>query len=231
MMKDYKPVLGGAGATDYARYMRTDTLLSLQVSPREMRHRDELLFQIVHQSTELWLKLACNELRDAAVHLRQREMHNVLPLVGRSTLAVQLVTDQLEMLTHMTPWDFYLVRPALGNGSGFESPGWRAVNETGNELSAAFDHVIAADNIDLVRLYKEQRHSPLFSVSEALVGWDEKVALWRARHYKVAVRTIGINTVGTKGTPVDKLTLLLGHQFFPSLWRVRSTLFASSSNG
>ena len=60
-----QPVLNGEGATDYARYMRTDTLLSLQRRPEDMIHRDELLFQTVHQSTELWLKLACNELAAA----------------------------------------------------------------------------------------------------------------------------------------------------------------------
>ena len=60
MAKDYSvPVLDGAGDNDYARYMRTDALLSLQRRPDEVIHRDELLFQTVHQSTELWLKLAC----------------------------------------------------------------------------------------------------------------------------------------------------------------------------
>jgi tryptophan 2,3-dioxygenase len=45
--------------------MRTDELLSLQRRPEEVIHRDELLFQVVHQSTELWLKLACSEIAEA----------------------------------------------------------------------------------------------------------------------------------------------------------------------
>ena len=48
----------GPGASDYERYLRTDELLALQKTPEEMEHRDELLFQTVHQSSELWLKLA-----------------------------------------------------------------------------------------------------------------------------------------------------------------------------
>ena len=65
-----QPVLNGEGANDYARYMRTDTLLSLQRRPEDMIHRDELLFQTVHQSTELWLKLACYELAEATCQIR-----------------------------------------------------------------------------------------------------------------------------------------------------------------
>ena len=60
--EDYsQPILPGEGASDYERYLRTDELLALQKTPEEMPHRDELLFQTVHQSSELWLKLACFE--------------------------------------------------------------------------------------------------------------------------------------------------------------------------
>ena len=39
--KDYSvPVLDGAGDNDYARYMCTDALLSLQRRPDEVIHRD-----------------------------------------------------------------------------------------------------------------------------------------------------------------------------------------------
>src|SRR4029078_4079170 len=60
-----KPILPGTAATDYERYLRTDELLALQKTPAEVFHRDEHLFQTVHQSTELWLKLACLELEQA----------------------------------------------------------------------------------------------------------------------------------------------------------------------
>jgi tryptophan 2,3-dioxygenase len=224
--KNYdQSVLAGDGENDYAKYMRTTALLSLQVAPEQMHHRDEMLFQIVHQSTELWLKLACNELEESAARLDRKCAADATALIERAAYCIALLIDQLEMLSYMTPWDFRQVRVALGNGSGFESPGWRRVQKVGDRLSAAFDRFIADEGIDLVTLYKEQRNSPAFNLAEALVDWDEKVALWRARHYKVAVRTIGHKTVGTKGTPVDALTRLLNHKFFPRLWDVRSTLF------
>jgi tryptophan 2,3-dioxygenase len=225
-VKNYdESVLRGDGENDYAKYMRTTTLLSLQVVPEQMHHRDEMLFQIIHQSTELWLKLACYELEESAKCLDQRRVGDAVALIDRAVCCVGLIIDQLEILSHMTPWDFRQVRVALGNGSGFESPGWRRVQKVGNRLSVSFDHFMESEGIDLVKLYKEQRNSPAFNLAEALVDWDEKVSLWRARHYKIAVRTIGHNTVGTKGTPVDALTRLLNHKFFPRLWDVRSTLF------
>ncbi|MCE1685743.1 tryptophan 2,3-dioxygenase, partial [Enterobacter hormaechei] len=64
--RDYSTsVLSGEGDSDYEKYMRIPTLLNLQVTPEKMLHRDELLFQVVHQSTELWLKLSNNELAEA----------------------------------------------------------------------------------------------------------------------------------------------------------------------
>jgi tryptophan 2,3-dioxygenase len=218
-------VLAGEGDSDYAKYMRTTTLLSLQVTADKMIHRDEMLFQVIHQSTELWLKLTCFELDEASRCLTAGRVGDATALLHRAACCVGLLIQQLEILTHMTPWDFYQVRPALGNGSGFESPGWRQVQKVGGRLSEAFDTYVARENLDLIGLYREKRNTPQFNLAEALVELDEKVALWRARHYKVAVRTIGHKTVGTKGTPVEKLTRLLDHKFFPSLWEVRSSLF------
>jgi tryptophan 2,3-dioxygenase len=57
-----------------------------------------------------------------------------------------------------------------------------------------------------------------------MIEWDERVALWRTRHYKVATRIIGHDVVGTKGTPVDVLTRLLAHKFFPELWSARTEI-------
>ena len=64
--EDYsEPILAGEGASDYERYLNTDALLALQKSADEWVHRDELLFQTVHQSSELWLKLAWNDVEAA----------------------------------------------------------------------------------------------------------------------------------------------------------------------
>jgi tryptophan 2,3-dioxygenase len=53
-----EPVLPGTAATDYERYLRTDELLALQKTPETMAQRDELLFQTVHQTSEIWQRNA-----------------------------------------------------------------------------------------------------------------------------------------------------------------------------
>jgi tryptophan 2,3-dioxygenase len=202
--------------------MRTDALLSLQRPPEEMAHRDELLFQTVHQTTELWLKHACFELEAAARLIHDTE--TATRLIARASLAVELITEQLEMLRHLAPWDFQLIRTVLGHGSGFESPGWREVQRVSKELGESFDRLVAETRTDLVGLYRGDPGHPLYRLAEAMIEWDERVALWRVRHYKVATRIIGHQVVGTKGTPVDVLTRLIANKFFPELWRVRTVL-------
>lgn len=225
MSKDYAvPVLSGEGDTDYARYMRTDALLSLQRRPEEMVHRDELLFQTVHQSTELWLKLACFEVEEAARQVATGSVERAIRLLARAALGVDLITQQLEMLRHLAPWDFQLIRTVLGHGSGFESPGWRDVQRVSRDLGEAFDRLVMECGVDLASLYRGDSDAPLYRLGEALVEWDERVAVWRTRHYKVATRIIGHQVVGTKGTPVDVLTRLISQKFFPELWRVRTVL-------
>lgn len=225
MEKDYStPVLSGPGDTDYARYMRTDELLDLQRRPNEMIHRDELLFQIVHQSTELWLKLAVTEIVEATDLIGADEPPRAELLLHRAAHAVRLVTEQLEMLHHLAPADFQVIRPVLGHGSGFESPGWRRAQSATRALGRSFHAFLDRHGVDLATLYAGSAADPVYRLAEAIIEWDERISLWRVRHYKVATRIIGHDVIGTKGTPVEVLAKLVGHRFFPELWQVRTGL-------
>jgi tryptophan 2,3-dioxygenase len=204
--------------------MRTDELLSLQRRPDEMIHRDELLFQTVHQTTELWLKHACFEVEEAVAHLGAGETDTAARLLTRASLGVELVTGQLEMLRHLTPWAFQQIRTVLGHGSGFESPGWSSVRRVSALLGNAFGALLAERGADLATLYRGSPDAPLYRLAEALIDWDDRIAVWRTSHYKIATRIIGHGAVGTKGTPVDALAGLISRKFFPDLWRVRSEL-------
>ena len=64
-----KPVLPGTAGSDYERYLRTD----------------ELLFQTVHQSSELWLKLAWNEVEAAAGLVEADDLPAALRLLRRAS--------------------------------------------------------------------------------------------------------------------------------------------------
>ena len=56
----------------------------------------------------------------------------------------------------------------------------------------------------------------LYQLAEALMEWDERISMWRVRHYKVVARVIGDSVVGTQGTPVEVLGRLIHNTFFPS---------------
>jgi tryptophan 2,3-dioxygenase len=220
-----EPVLPGTGASDYERYLRTDDLLRLQKPPEERTHPDELLFQTVHQSSELWLKLATSEVERATGHVQAGEVGPALRLLRRAALCLDYVTRQLDMLEHMSPWEYQEIRRVLGHGSGFDSPGFREVRRVTPPLGEAFDHAVAAAGLDVVEVYVQAReHEELYQLAEALIEWDERITMWRIRHYKVVARIIGDQVVGTQGTPVEVLGKMIHHNFFPALWRARNQL-------
>jgi tryptophan 2,3-dioxygenase len=222
-----EPVLPGSGASDYERYLRTDELLALQKPPGERAHHDELLFQTVHQSSELWLKLCAEELETAAGHLRSGEVAPALRLLDRSVLCLRYTTEQLDMLERMSPWEYQEVRRVLGHGSGFDSPGWREVRRFAPALGQELHALLRAEGIDLVTLYVEGRErEELYQLAERLVELDERVQTWRIRHYRVVARIIGDAVVGTQGTPVEVLGRLIHKVFYPELWEVRNKLTA-----
>ena len=224
--EDYsQPVLSGGGASDYERYLRTDELLALQKTPEEMAHRDELLFQTVHQSSELWLKLACFEVETATVHLRARDAAAAIRLLGRSNDCIKIATQLLDMLEHMSPWEYQTIRRVLGHGSGFDSPGFRNIRRVSPSLGEAFDALRNEQGLSLVEIYVRGRElEELYGLAESLIEWDERVSVWRFRHYKVVARVIGDEVVGTQGTPVELLSGLIKNKLYPELWQVRNDL-------
>jgi tryptophan 2,3-dioxygenase len=225
-IEDYsEPILPGEGASDYERYLRTDELLSLQKTPEEQVHRDELLFQTVHQSSELWLKLASNETTEAVARLEHEEIAPALRLLRRASLALQLITGQLDMLEQMSPWEYQEVRAVLGHGSGFDSPGFRSLRTVVPALGQAFSTLVRKADLTLEDLYVHGReHEELYQLAEALTELDERLMLWRVRHYKVVARIIGDEVVGTQGTPVELLGGLIKQTYFPELWAIRNRL-------
>jgi tryptophan 2,3-dioxygenase len=220
-----KPVLPGESPSDYERYLRTDELLALQKDAGERTHRDELLFQTVHQSSELWLKLAWNEVEEATRLVSDGDVAAANRLLRRSIHCLRLVTSALEVLEHMSPWEYTEVRKALGHGSGFDSPGFREIHRVTPPLGAAFHAAREAAGLSLVEVYTRGRElEDLYTLAELLIEWDERLIVWRVVHLKVVQRTIGAGVVGTQGTPVEVMGRLVHKSFYPELWDVRNTL-------
>jgi len=87
--EEFAPILPGEGGSDYERYLRTDELLSLQKTDAEWVHRDELLFQTVHQSSELWLKHAWNEVEEATRLIEARDLAGAQRLLRRANACIR----------------------------------------------------------------------------------------------------------------------------------------------
>jgi tryptophan 2,3-dioxygenase len=219
------PILPGDAATDYERYLRTDELLALQKRPSDMAHRDELLFQVIHQTSELWLKLACFEVETAIDAIDKDEAWPAIRLLRRANDALTLVQQSTLMLEHLAPWDYHAMRPELGHGSGFDSPGFRRTHEISPRLGEAFSGWLTRRRLDLVGLYRESHtHEDAFQLAERLIDWDQRLVLWRTVHLKLVERIIGGHVIGTQGTPVEVLGRRLDVRYFPELWNVRNTL-------
>src|SRR6266702_4589010 len=189
--EDYsQPVLPGKGISDYERYLRTDELLSLQKTPEEMAHRDELLFQTVHQSSELWLILAWFEVETAISYLREGKIAAAIRLLRRANEAMKTIVGLLDMLEHMSPWEYTRgIRPVLGHGSGFDSPGWNGVRRVSPDLGSVFHELRREAGLSIVEVYQRGREfEDLYQLAELLTEWDERVTIWRVRHFKVVER-------------------------------------------
>jgi tryptophan 2,3-dioxygenase len=131
----------------------------------------------------------------------------------------------MEMLNQMDPWEYQQIRVVLGHGSGFDSPGFRRVPHVTQRLGKAFDHQLERAGLELSDLYRRGRDfEELYQLAELLTEWDERIWVWRFRHYTIVARALGEQTVGTQGTPVQVLGKLIAQRQLPKLWEVRSRL-------
>jgi tryptophan 2,3-dioxygenase len=113
-----------AGMT-YADYLKLDQLLSAQ-HPRSELH-DEMLFIIIHQTKELWMKQMLHEL-ELAIQLlgedRFAEAYKAMARIGRIQAVMTLSWD---VLSTLTPVDYLKFRHVLGTSSGFQSAQFREI--------------------------------------------------------------------------------------------------------
>ncbi len=218
--------------SEYEIYLRTEELLSLQKPPEQMSHHDELQFQVVHQTFELWWKEAAHELDAIRRLLQSSDYREAARLLRRVAQIEQLLLGVLAMLETMTPWDFLTIRSGLGHGSGMDSPGFRRLLRLSPPLWGDFTEALAREGASLADVYIQRaRHPGLFEVAEGLLNYDEYFQLFRLHHFRLVERMLGPDAVGTGGTPMALLERTLQDKFYPELWEARSALLQRASNG
>lgn len=219
-----------APPTDYELYLRVPELLSLQKAREQLACPDELMFQVVHQSAELWMKLIDHELGRCASLLDQDELGEVAVLLRRVHAIQRLLLEGMEVLYTLSSVDYMRIRAVLGRGSGQESPGFRRMLAAPGELWPHFQALLERQTVTLTEIYREPRRLPAFyTAAEAMVELDLRLQEWRNRHILLVYRTIGVGTPSLKGKHSELLERGLRTQFFPALWQVRDELFAEWS--
>lgn len=111
------------GAMSYGKYLDIDGLLALQ-HPVSEEH-DEMLFIIIHQASELWMRLMLHELRAAGAAIREDKFDPSFKMLARVSRIQSILIESWSILATMTPADYLKFRHKLGPSSGFQSQQYR----------------------------------------------------------------------------------------------------------
>ena len=112
-----------ASKVTYSSYLDLDRILKAQ-HPSSPAH-DEMLFIVVHQASELWLKLCLHELVAARACIERDDLRPAFKMLSRVARAQTQLIQSWDVLSTMTPHDYSQVRPHLGSSSGFQSAQYR----------------------------------------------------------------------------------------------------------
>jgi tryptophan 2,3-dioxygenase len=139
-----------------------DRLLTSQ-RPVSSSH-DELLFIVIHQTTELWLKVMVHELRAARRMIATDNLRSSFKMLARvSRIQAQLI-QSWDVLSTLTPADYLAFRDRLGPASGLQSHQYRLLEcllgHKRPEMLAVFRHqpeiqAEVAAELDAPSLYDE----------------------------------------------------------------------------
>mgnify|MGYP006277509677 FL=1 len=150
------------GGLSYASYLNIDQVLSAQAT---LTHEhDEMMFIIVHQASELWLKLCLHELDAAIARLSQDQPRPAMKMLARIARVQEQLTQSWAIMATMTPADYLRFRDSLGQSSGFQSHQYRRL-----------EYRLGNKNPKLAGVFKDEpeRHAAVLSALNAPSLYDE----------------------------------------------------------
>lgn len=107
----------------YGRHLQTNQLLAAQVPVSDKP--DEMLFIIMHQTMELWLKLVIHEARIVIECLQSDDLARAGKTLDRIATIQRHMIHSWEILATLTAHDFLTFRGYLRRASGFQSYQYR----------------------------------------------------------------------------------------------------------
>ena len=149
----------------YASYLALDTLLSTQHPQSDLD--DEMLFIIIHQTKELWLKQIIRELHFAIKQIAEDALVPAYKALARVSRIQAVMTLSWDVLSTMTPSDYSRFRHVLGASSGFQSDQFRTV-----------EYLLGLKDKSFLK-YQDDRPEAQAAMQTALDGpslWDHAIA-------------------------------------------------------
>jgi tryptophan 2,3-dioxygenase len=153
---------------DYGGYLQLQTLLGAQ-TPLTGEH-DEMLFIVIHQSTELWLKLCIHEVRAAAAQIGRDDLRSAFKMLSRVARIQAHMIQAWEILATMTPFDYAHFRHSLGASSGFQSYQYRMLEFLLGSKDARMLESHRADPVRLAALEATLRAPSLYDQAIAVLA-------------------------------------------------------------
>src|SRR5690625_4657425 len=109
----------------YSDYLHLDSILTSQ--HRLSGHHDEMLFIIIHQVSELWMKLILHELTSAIRSIADGNLSNAFKMLARVSKIQTQIIQAWDVLSTLTPAEYLEFRDKLGKASGFQSYQYRLI--------------------------------------------------------------------------------------------------------
>ncbi|SFI83385.1 tryptophan 2,3-dioxygenase [Thermoflavimicrobium dichotomicum] len=109
----------------YGDYLALDKILTAQ-KPLS-NHHDEMLFIIIHQTSELWMKLILHELHAATRLIAQDHYQPAFKMLARVSRIQSQIIQSWDILSTLTPAEYMQFRDKLGQASGFQSFQYRMI--------------------------------------------------------------------------------------------------------
>ncbi|MFZ3591078.1 tryptophan 2,3-dioxygenase [Bacillus sp. DJP31] len=103
----------------YGDYLQLDRILGSQIQLSD--HHDEMLFIVIHQTSELWMKLILHEMNAAKEHILINNLEPAFKMLSRVARIQQQLIQSWEVLSTLTPAEYMEFRDKLGRSSGFQS--------------------------------------------------------------------------------------------------------------
>lgn len=237
----------------YSSYLALGELLALQRPSSKPEHPDELLFIVVHQSSELWFKVLLRDLDTLATAFEKRDAGLALWQLQRVNGLMRIVSAQLSSLALLPPQHFAAFRTNLGTSSGSQSVQFRAIEAASGlrepwflemlkaqgpvapevtrwldrpSLQEMFLDFLKKEGTALEDLYLGPGPKLHFFIAEQLLEYEMEFGQWRFQHAQLVERMLGPDTTGTGGsTGASMLHRSTSIRFFPQLAEVRAKFF------